>query len=63
MPCVDFFLERMHHPDIVPELHHVDHPKGVAAIWQGHFENTGPQTLLWLDHIGLATFGGDRKCC
>src|SRR5580704_2933538 len=44
MPFVDFFWECMDDPDVVAELHRVDHPEGVPFERQRNLEYAGAQT-------------------
>lgn len=50
-------LERMHNPEVAPDLNSIDNPVGVAAKRQGNLKNTGPQPKHRLGNISLLAGG------
>jgi len=56
-----FLLERMDDPDLIIDLHSVNHAKRVALERQRYFEHARPVTTQRLRQIGFAALGRNRQ--
>ena len=56
-----FLLERIHHPEIFPELHRVNHSKSISPMRQCNFKHARSKPFHRLRYISLASFGGNRE--
>jgi hypothetical protein len=50
-----FLLERMDDPDVIANLHGVNHAIGVTPECQGNLEYAGAETLQGFRYIGFTT--------
>src|SRR5207244_3375208 len=56
-----FLLKRMDDPNLIAELHSIDHPKRIAMKGESNLEYPGPQAVHGLRDVGLAALRGDRQ--
>ena len=56
-----FFLERMDHPNVLADLHGVDHPLRITPKWQGNLEHARSHAVHGLSNVGLAALCRDRQ--
>ena len=55
------FLKRMDHLQLVPKLHRIDHPKGIAPERQRNLKHPRPEAFHRLGDSRHATFGGNAQ--
>jgi len=58
-----FLLKGMKHPEILPNLHCINHSKGVSSIWQGNLHHSGTQPQQWFSYIRLTALGRYGQSC
>lgn len=54
-------LKGVHDPDVVADLHGVDHPERIASVLEHDLHHAAVKALEWFGAVGLAALGGHRQ--
>jgi hypothetical protein len=56
-----FFLKRMNHPKLFPDLHRIDHAERIATLAHCNLKYSRPGPFHRLGYSSLAALGGDAQ--